>query len=280
MRRWIWLALLLIPTIAFADHIGGHATPCDDPATVGGGALGVSPGPVGPPDSLGWDVGSGQCNGSFASTVDGAFTGGAIELALRAEERRIGQVGQVAPGEYEVQLGHDTTAPAATNRAWWNFQASIAYGGNIDDLDSLTLDIQTLSGPNLPAAGLPADLLALRAAIDDRNGNPGNATSTYADLYQISQNPEFGWFAPTSDTDANPTGDFDYAQEGAWLFTIAATEGASSASVTVCIRTPGASCQTTPLPGFSYRAAIVTGVLLTLAIVVLVARRLARPAVA
>ncbi|NND74684.1 MAG: hypothetical protein HKN44_06715 [Ilumatobacter sp.] len=229
-----------LPTPATATHNGGHATPCDQPGTVGGGALGNSPGPVGPPNSLGWDVGSGQCNGSFSITTDGAFPGGALELGLRAEERRIGQLAPSGPNDYTVQTGADLGPPINANRAWWNFQGSIAYGGSINTLDSLTLAIQTDVGPNLPAAPV-VDLLALRAFIDARNNQP-NATTGFADLYQISQNPEFGWFAPTSDTDANPTGAFDYDQPGAWRFTITATEAGVSSSVSVCIHTPGQAC--------------------------------------
>ena len=43
---------------------------CDEADVVGGGASGLSPGPVGPPNSLGWDVGGGQCNGSFTVARD------------------------------------------------------------------------------------------------------------------------------------------------------------------------------------------------------------------
>lgn len=231
--------LLCLSAVANADHVTGHATACNDPITVGGGTLGVSPGPVGPPNSLGWDVGNGQCNGSFSVTSDGAFPGGALELALRAEQRRIGQVAPTGPNDYTVQTGPDIGPPLAFNRAWWNFQGSIGYGGSIANLDSLTLVINTDVGPNLPAAPV-VDLLAFRVIIDDRNNQP-NATVGFADLYQISQNPEFGWFAPTSDTDPNPS-TFDYDAPGAWRFTITATKGGSSASVSVCIHTPGQTC--------------------------------------
>ena len=196
--------------------------------------------PVGPANSLGWGVGSGQCNGSFSATTDGAFPGGALELGLRAEQRRIGQVGQTGPNDYTVQTGPDVGPPASVNRAWWNFQGSIAYGGSIASLDALTLSITTDVGPNLPTAPV-VDLLPLRVFIDDRNNQP-NATAGFADLYQLSQNPEFGWFSPTSDTDPNPTGAFDYAALGAWRFTLTAVEGASSSSVSVCIHTPGQQC--------------------------------------
>lgn len=231
---------LLQANLAMADHVGPHATPCNAAATIGGGSLGVSPGPVGPPNSLGWDVGSGQCNGSFSVTSDGAFPGGALELGLRAEQRRVGQVAQTGPNDYTVQTGLDVGPPAAPNRAWWNFQGSIAYNGAIANLDALTLQITTDVGPNLPAAPI-VDLLALRPIIDDRNSQP-NATAGFADLYQLSQNPEFGWFVPTFDTDAHPTGAFNYDQPGAWRFTLTATEAGTTSSVSVCIHTPGQQC--------------------------------------
>ncbi|MEE8525885.1 MAG: hypothetical protein V3T72_18270 [Thermoanaerobaculia bacterium] len=242
-RGWIYglVALFLLTTVPVAaDHSGSHLTLCNAADTAGGGALGVSPGPVGPPNSLGWDVGSGQCNGSFTLATDLAFPGSGIELGLRAEERRIGQVARLAGDNYEVQTGNDTTAPPATNRAWWNFHLSIASGGLISDLDALTLQIRTDASTNLPVA--PSfDLLALRVAIDARNNQP-NATSTWSDLYQVSQNPEFGWFATASDTDANPTGAFNYDEEGAWRFRITATEGVEEEAVDICIHTPNAAC--------------------------------------
>lgn len=216
--------------------------PCNEADTVGGGALGSSPGPVGPPNSLGWDVGSGQCNGSFVSASDGGFPGGAIELGLRTEERRVGQVPRMPGGDYEVQLGNDANSPPATNRAWWNFQLSIAYGGALTDLDALTLQIRTDAGNNQPTSST-VDLLAagLRATIDDRNNQP-NGTSGFNDLYQISQNPEFGWFTHPSDTDANPTGAFNYDEEGAWRMRLTATEAGSEVAAEMCIHTPNAAC--------------------------------------
>ena len=140
----------------------------------------------------------------------------------------------------------------ALNRAWWNFQHSIAYDGDINSLDALTFTIVTHSGPNLPA--FPSfDMLVLRGFIDDRNdatvGNPTNLgtpfknpTSTYSDLYQTSQNPEFGYFTPTSDTDANPNGRFNYDEEGAWQMTLTAEKDGQIASVSICVHTPNADC--------------------------------------
>jgi hypothetical protein len=250
--------ILILGTLGFsqdamATHIGAHLTPCNAASTVGGGMLGISAGgadPVGSPNSLGWSVGSGQCNGSFSSVTDGAFTGGILELALRAEQRSVGQVAQSGVNDYTVTTGSDTTQPN-TLRAWWNFHISTAYGGNINSLDKLELVIRTDVGPNLPSAPV-FDLLAggARAALDARNNQP-NPSTGFADLYQISHNPEFGWFAPTSDTDVNPTGAFDYSKPGAWLFTLTAVEGQSTSSVSICIHTPNERCNIPTIGGTS-----------------------------
>jgi hypothetical protein len=236
------LGVLLLPTVG-----GGvaQAIPCDLSATVGGGQPGVSPGPTGSPaTALGWDVGSGQCNGSFTVTDDAGFAGGHIELGFRAEQRSAGQVADNGGGDYTVQLGAD---PANANRAWWNFQPSIAYSGDIDDLDALTLTIVTDSGSTVPAG--PADLLALRGAIDDRQVNT-TPTGAFTDVYQVSQNPLFDWLdACTTDADCTTgtcTHPFNVGmclgEEGAWKFTLTATEGADTAETTICIHTPGACC--------------------------------------
>ena len=207
------------------------AAPCNEPDNIGGGVdVGKSPGPVGPPTSLGWDVGSGQCNGSFTVTNVPDFPGGSLQLGMRAEERRQGQVKRLGGNEYQVQLGPDLNPPPALNRAWWNFQHSIAYGGNIDDLDKLTFVITTQQGPNQPAA--PSfDLLQFRPGIDARNNQP-NATSGFSDLYQTSQNPTFGWFGDT----------FDFNAEGAWLMTLTAEKDGETASVSICVHTPDSQC--------------------------------------
>jgi hypothetical protein len=107
------IALVAAPETSRADHNSLHATACNEPDTVGGGALGVSPGPIGPGGSLGWDVGSGQCNGSFRFTRDPAFPspdGDGIELGMRAEQRSVGQVTN-SGGTYLVETGADTTQP-------------------------------------------------------------------------------------------------------------------------------------------------------------------------
>jgi hypothetical protein len=226
----------LMPIAARADHNGLHDTACNEVDMVGGGAPGVSPGPVGPPDSLGWDVGSGQCNGSFTTTLDGDFPspdGDGLELGMRAEQRSVGQVDNNG-GDYEVETGADPTNSA---RAWWNFQQSIAYDGEIDEIDELVFAIRTDAGIAVPAA--PADLLALRATIDDRNNQP-NATATYSDLYQTSQNPLFGWLTDGA------SGPYDIDEDGAWTLTLAAFEDGALASVSICIHTPLESCDAPP----------------------------------
>jgi hypothetical protein len=251
--RWYLPGTVVLATVllfgggpARADHVGAHATACDLAASVGGGAAGVSPGPtLDPPNALGWDVGSGQCNGSFSVADDAGFAGGHLELGLRAEQRSIGQVADNGGGDYTVALGAD---PTNTNRAWWNFQASIAYDGSINDLDALTLTIVTDRGSTVPLVG-PQDLLAVRGAIDDRHTDT-TPTAGFTELYQLSQNPLFGWLDAcavdgdcTTGTCTHPfTVGMCLAEEGAWKVTLAAAEGADATSVTVCIHTPGTSC--------------------------------------
>lgn len=215
------------------------AAPCEEDANVGGGVnTGTSPGPTGnPATALGWDVGTGQCNGSFTSKTFDGFPGGSLELAMRAEERRQGAVARIGANEYQVELGNDS---GDVDRAWWNFQHSIAYGGNIDDLDSLTFKITTHVGPNQPSAS-EVDMLAFRGIIDDRQGG-STPTTGFNDLYQTSQNPEFSWFSPDFDNDVNPDGKFNYDQEGAWLMTLTAEKYGETASVSICVHTPNAQC--------------------------------------
>ena len=157
--------------VALAFGVGGAATgpataaepdlsaACDLADSVGGGQAGVSPGPTfNSATALGLDIGSGQCNGSFKTTGDSLFPNDGsdgIELGMRAEQRREGQVPRNADlasgaGDYTVQLGADNTDPVASNRTWWNFQHSIAYDGVIDNLDGLVFSIRTDVGANLP----------------------------------------------------------------------------------------------------------------------------------
>ncbi len=105
--------IMVFAAPVFADHVGAHATPCNEADTVGGGQLGNSPGPTTPATSLGWDVGTGQCNGSFTVTRDvnfPSFGGIGIELGLRIEQRSVGQVQRNGGNDYQVELGNDTTS--------------------------------------------------------------------------------------------------------------------------------------------------------------------------
>ena len=152
----------------------------------------------------------------------------------------MGQVARVGLNDYEVQTGPDKTIPPTIFRAWWNFHGSVAYQDDISTLDALTLEITTVVGPNLPSAA-SFDLLQLCPLINARNNAP-NPTVQFSDFCQFSQNPEFGWFVATSDTDANPDGDFNYDAPGAWIFNLTAVREDESAEVSICIHTPGEGC--------------------------------------
>jgi hypothetical protein len=234
-------AISALWTIMPAGDAAAQVT-CNLPQAVGGGITETPPGVPARSDApagvagIGWGVGDGQCNGSFVVTEDALFPspdGDGIELGMRAEQRSVGQIDPVG-ADYTVETGSDPTNPA---RAWWNFQHSISYGGNINDLDDLTFAIRTdegLSTPFLPRY----DMLALRSTIDDRNptadrGDPAeNRTQTYRDLYQTSQNPIFfPWFSS-----------YDPDDEGAWTMTLAALEDGAIATVQICIHTANAEC--------------------------------------
>ena len=238
------LATATIVAICAAMPAGDAAAQvtCNLPDVVGGGITEAPPSVPARSDSpdgvegIGWGVGDGQCNGSFVVTADNLFPspdGNGIELGMRAEQRSVGQVDPDG-SDYPVETGTDPTNSA---RAWWNFQHSITYDGNINDLDELTFAIRTDDGPSLPL--LPQhDMLALRSVINDRNpvanrGAPAeNPTAIYSDLYQTSQNPIFfPWFM-----------DYDPAEHGAWTMTLAALEDGVIVSVQICIHTQEAEC--------------------------------------
>lgn len=230
---------------------------CNKDFTVGGGEFGATKTDgtsIGAPTSLGWDVGTGQCNGSFTITKNGSIpssNGKGIELAIRALQRGSSPVTNTSNnGDYEIQKGSDPTTVSIPHpngtRAWWDFQHSIAYDGNINQLNSLTFIIRTDAGSSVPAG--PFDMLALRQFIDDRNdtnnGQPvnrgvpfKNSTTGFSDLYQTSQNPVL---APWFDT-------FDFNSEGAWTLTLVAEKKGRFASVSICVHTPNAACNPTPV---------------------------------
>ncbi len=106
-----------IPVLVIASAGSAGAVTCDLPDTVGGGTSNVSPSP-----GAGWDVGGGQCNGDFAVVRDVTFPGDpggdGIELGMRAEQRRVGQINPPAHAgsDYTVQTGEDPGTGGT--RAW------------------------------------------------------------------------------------------------------------------------------------------------------------------
>lgn len=186
-----------------------------------------------------WDVGSGQSNGHFSVTADQTFNGGAIELGLRAEQRSVGAVTPTG-NDYVVQAGTD---PTNSSRAWWNFQLSIAFNDIDNNLASLDLFIRKDAGTNSGPALADFDLLSLRSTIDDRNAPHSDAN--FADIYQVSQNPVFGWFNPAYSLAADST--------FAYFFTLTATSADSgdAISATMCVHTAGLACATVDEPPLS-----------------------------
>jgi hypothetical protein len=258
IKRAALLATLSVLSLVLVLCMSAWASAsCNKDFTVGGGELGSTKRdgtPIGPPTSLGWDVGTGQCNGSFTVTKSVSIPstdGGGIELAIRAHQRGRGPVTNTSNnGDYEIQKGSDPSTVSIPHpngtRAWWNFQHSIAYDGNINELNSLTFIIRTDAGPSVPAG--PFNMLELRKFIDDRNdtnnGQPvnrgasaKNPTFGFRDLYQTSLNPVL---APWFET-------FDYNSEGAWTLTLVAEKKGRFASVSVCVHTPNAACDPTPV---------------------------------
>lgn len=252
------LTVLSVISMVLVLHMSSVASAaCNKDFTVGGGEFGATKTDgtsIGAPTSLGWDVGTGQCNGSFTITKNGSIpssNGKGIELAIRALQRGGSPVTNTSNnGDYEIQKGSDPTTVSIPHpngtRAWWDFQHSIAYDGNINQLNSLTFIIRTDAGPSVPAG--PFDMLALRQFIDDRNdtnnGQPvnrgvpfKNSTTGFSDLYQTSQNPVL---APWFDT-------FDFNSEGAWTLTLVAEKKGRFASVSICVHTPNAACNPTPV---------------------------------
>lgn len=76
-------------------------------------------------------------------------------------------------------------------------------------------------------------MLSVRGIIDDRN-SPASA-GVYADIYQTSQNPVFGWFNT-----------YDMTLPGAWYLTLAALEEGVIVDTSICIHTPGETCDVAP----------------------------------
>lgn len=223
---------------------------CNDPDVVGNGGDLTEGASNGTAQALGWDVGSGQCNGSFTVTLDNAFpsagigTESGIELGIRAIKRFTGSYVRsgTANDSYEVDLGYRDGIPA--NGSIWGFQHSIAYDGSINNLDSLNFIIQTDKGTSVPInAGFGNGIYPMnlfRFGLDDRNGSPANSTPEWNDLYQTSQAPAFNTFWWLSNSAL--TGPYDVNEEGAWTFRIIAEEAGDIATVEICIHTADADC--------------------------------------
>ena len=111
--------------------------------------------------------------------------GDGIELGMRAEQRSVGQVAN-GGGDYTVQTGAD---PTTGGRAWWNFQQSIAYDGNIGDLDALVFAIRVDASSAVAAP--PTDMLAIRGT--DRRSQRSAQCHGRPIAIAGSQNPLFGW---------------------------------------------------------------------------------------
>ena len=185
-----------------------------------------------------WNVGNGQANGDFQVVTDAAFTGGALQLGIRATERKVGNTtpdGNV----YRYAVGPSAgTAPSDPNRARWNFDFHVDYAGIVADLDGLTLAISSSNPTNVPTVPV-VDLLdaGVRAAVDCHSTGTACASATPPAgalssgphtgdpdrLYQASQNPVFGWFTPT----------FDFNVPGTYTFTLTATEGNTTIATTM-----------------------------------------------
>lgn len=226
--------LLSVPAVlalAIAAPTAEASGVCDNADTVGGGTLAV----YSPYAGAGWDVGSGQCNGDFTVVTDPSFPGGALELGMRIEQRSIGQLNSPEHTgiNYEVQTGAD---PLNAARAWWNFQQSIAYDGDIDDLDQLTFVIRTDVGTINPASPV-SNMHTLRPFIDDRHAP--KSTTGFSDIYQTSQNPTFAWFSPAYNLASTSA--------GAWMLTLFAVEAGAFSSVSICAHTPSAVCNAAPV---------------------------------
>lgn len=100
--------------------------------------------------SIPFTPGTGNSNTHFAISrvgeSSGPFAGNNVELALKAKERFFGDTLPISGNVYTAQPGYSPTsgavgAPAATNRAWWNFDFSIDLGTRTVDNTIVVLTI-------------------------------------------------------------------------------------------------------------------------------------------
>jgi hypothetical protein len=84
--------------------------------------------------------GAGQVNGGFTMLKKQG-----IEFGIRTPERRIGPVTPTADlsgsiGIYQAATGYDLTAPASSDRAWWNFDWHVDLRGGTGIFEGKTFD--------------------------------------------------------------------------------------------------------------------------------------------
>jgi hypothetical protein len=153
----------------------------------------------------------------------------AIELGLRAQQRRIGPITADAAGQsYAYTVNADSDPGTNDTRAWWNFDGSATYGDAIGKLDSLVLGVYDAGGTQLNSVDLLA--FAKATSIDI------STTSTI----QESWNPMFsGVSVPTFSVNST---NFAY-----WL-TLTASDHGDVARSLMCVHTAGNNCETPPPP--------------------------------
>lgn len=171
--------------------------------------------------NAGWTVGSGQTNGHFVGVRDSAFSGGGIELGLRAQQRFVGPYTPTLVNSNwgVLPMYTTTTGTSGPNRATWNYDFSINYAGGTGNLDNVTLRADRVSG-NLTElndfSGAGAGFLSL--PFDD-DTTPG------ADPVQNSFNGGFGFLS----------GGYNFSATGLYLITLSATENGQTVSTQMLV---------------------------------------------
>jgi len=181
----------------------------------------------------GWTVGSGQPNGHFVGVRDTAFPGGGIEIGLRAQQRGVGPYTPTLVNSMWGTLPMYTTVPGTDptnpNRAAWNYDFSIAYGGAASNLSNVTLRADAVSG-NLTEltdfSGAGTGFLSL--PFDDD-------TSLGALPIQNSFNPAFTFLSPSG---------YNYGATGLYLITLSATSGGQTVTTQMLVNVGGVAVPT------------------------------------
>ncbi len=168
---------------------------------------------------------NGQVNGHFV--VENQLGGTAIELGLRAQQRRIGPITADAAGQsyaYTVSAGSD---PGTNDtRAWWNFDWSATYGDAIGKLDSLVLRVYDVGGTQLNSV----DLLAFATATSIDISTTSTIQESWNPMFSVVGVPTFS---------VNST-------NFAYWFTLTASDHGDVARSLMCVHTAGNNCETPP----------------------------------